>query len=69
MRNKKIDLFVGVAVQESSTHGLGYILTLKRNNINDPVIRAVGVDVSKIIQKILAGVFHTTSHPSKTSDY
>ena len=41
------DLF-GFADQEKITYGLGYSLTLKRNNINDSIIRDNGVDAAKI---------------------
>ena len=44
---KLIDLF-GFADQEKVTYGLGYTLTLKRNNDNDPIIRGNGVDAAKI---------------------
>ena len=46
---KLIDLF-GFADQEKVTHGLGYTLTLNRNN-NDPNIRDNGVDAAKIAIK------------------
>ena len=32
-------------------YGLGYTLTLKRNNNNDPIIRGSGVDGAKIVIK------------------
>ena len=38
----------GFADQEKITYGLGYSLTLKRNNNNDPIIRDNGVDAAKI---------------------
>ena len=41
------DIF-GFADQEKITYGLGYTLTLKRNNNNDPIIRDNGVDAAKI---------------------
>ena len=41
------DIF-GFADQEKITYGLGYSLTLKRNNNNDPIIRDNGVDAAKI---------------------
>ena len=47
VRIKLKDLF-GFADQEKITYGLGYTLTLKRNNINDPIIRDNGVDAAKI---------------------
>ena len=47
VRIKLKDLF-GFADQEKITYGLGYSLTLKRNNINDPIIRDNGVDAAKI---------------------
>ena len=37
VRIKLTDIF-GFADQEKITYGLGYTLTLKRNNINDPII-------------------------------
>ena len=42
-----LDLF-GFADQEKITYGLGYSLTLKHNNNNDPIIRDNGVDAAKI---------------------
>ena len=47
---KLIDLF-GFADQEKVTYGLGYNLTLKRNNNNDPNMRNNGVDAAKIVIK------------------
>ena len=47
VRIKLKDLF-GFADQEKITYGLGYSLTLKRNNNNDPIIRDNGVDAAKI---------------------
>ena len=44
----------GFADQEEITHGLGYSLTLKRNNNNDPIIRDNGVDAAKIDIKDIA---------------
>ena len=41
----------GFADQEKVTYGLGYSLTLKRNNNNDPIIRDNGVDAAKIVIK------------------
>ena len=41
----------GFADQEKITYGLGYSLTLKRNNNNDPIIRDNGVDAAKIVIK------------------
>ena len=38
----------GFADQGKITYGLGYSLTLKRNNNNDPIIRDNGVDAAKI---------------------
>ena len=43
----KLKDFFGFADQEKITYGLGYTLTLKRNNNNDPIIRDNGVDASK----------------------
>ena len=50
VRIKLKDLF-GFADQEKITYGLGYSLTLKRNNNNDPIIRDNGVDAAKIVIK------------------
>ena len=47
VRIKLKDLF-GFADQEKITYGLGYTLTLKRNNNNDAIIRTAGVDASKV---------------------
>ena len=47
---KLIDLF-GFADQEKVTYGLGYTLTLKPNNNNDPIIKGNGVDAAKIVIK------------------
>ena len=47
---KLTDLF-GFAGQEKVTFGLGYTLSLKRNNNNEPNIRAAGVDAAKIVTK------------------
>ena len=47
VRIKLTDIF-GFADQEKITYGLGYTLTLKRNNNNDPIIRDNGVDAAKI---------------------
>ena len=47
---KLIDLFE-FADQEKVTYGLGYTLTLKRNNNNDPIIRTAGVDAANIYIK------------------
>ena len=47
---KLIDLF-GFAVQEKVKNGLGYTLTSKRNNNNDPVIRDNAPDAAKIVIK------------------
>ena len=44
------DLF-GFADQEKVIYGLGYTITLKRNNNNDPIIRGNGVDAAKIFIK------------------
>ena len=50
VRIKLKDLF-GFADQEKITYGLGYSLTLKRNNYNNPIIRDNGVDAAKIVIK------------------
>ena len=50
MRIKLKDLF-GFADQEKITYGLGYTLTLKRNNNNDAIIRGNGVDAAKVVVK------------------
>ena len=47
VRIELTDIF-GFADQEKITYGLGYSLTLKRNNNNDPIIRDNGVDAAKI---------------------
>ena len=47
VRIKLTDIF-GFADQEKITYGLGYTLTLKRNNNNDPIIKDNGVDPAKI---------------------
>ena len=47
VRIKLKDLF-GSADQEKITYGLGYTLTLKRNNNNDAILRGNGVDAAKI---------------------
>ena len=47
VRIKLTDIF-GFADQEKITFGLGYSLTLIRNNNNDPIIRDNGVDAAKI---------------------
>ena len=53
VRIKLKDLFE-FADQEKITYGLGYSLTLKRNNKNDPIIRDNGVDAAKIDIKDIA---------------
>ena len=45
-----IDLF-GFADQEKVSYGLGYTLTLKRNDNTHPIIRGNGVDAAKIVEK------------------
>ena len=50
VRIKSTDM-IGFADQEKITYGLGYSLTLKRNNNNDPIIRDNGVDAAKIVIK------------------
>ena len=47
VRTKLKDLF-GFADQEKITYGLGYTLTLKRNNNNDVIIRGAEVDTAKV---------------------
>ena len=47
VRIKLKDLF-GFADQEKITYGLGYSLTLKRNNNNDPIIRDNAITAAKI---------------------
>ena len=49
-RIKLTDLF-GFADQEKITYGLGYCLTLKRNNNNDPIIRTAATDAAKVVIK------------------
>ena len=44
---KLTDIF-GFADQEKITYGLGYTLTLKRNNNNDPIIRDNAITAAKI---------------------
>ena len=53
VRRKLKDSF-GFADQEKTTYGLGYSLTLKRNNNNDPIIRANAVEATKIDIKDIA---------------
>ena len=48
VRIKSKDLF-GFADQEKIIYGLGYTLTLKRNNNNDPIIRTAGVEAAKVV--------------------
>ena len=50
VRIRLSDIF-GFADQEKITYGLGYSLTLKRNNNHDPIIRDNGVDAAKIVIK------------------
>ena len=50
VRIKLKDLF-GFADQEKITYGLGYTLTLKRNNNNDAILRSVGGDATKVVIK------------------
>ena len=47
VRIKLTDIF-GFADQEKITYGLGYTLTLKRNNNNDPIIRDNAITAAKI---------------------
>ena len=47
VRIKLTDIF-GFADQEKITYGLGYSLTLKRNNNNDPIIRDNAITAAKI---------------------
>ena len=53
VRIKLTDIFV-FADQEKITYGLGYSLTLKRNNNNDSIIRDNGVDAAKINIKAIS---------------
>ena len=48
VRIKLTDIFGFDFDQEKITYGLGYTLTLKRNNNNDSIIRDNGVDAAKI---------------------
>ena len=49
----------GFADQEKTTYGLGYRLTLKRNNNNDAIVRDAGVEGAKInIKQIEWCVLH-----------
>ena len=48
MRFKLEDIF-GFADQEKVTCGLGYNITLKRNNNNDPNVRTAEVDAAKTV--------------------
>lgn len=50
LKIKLTDLF-GFADQEKVTYGLGYTLTLKRNNNNDVIIRDNGVQNAKVVIK------------------
>ena len=50
VRIKLKDLF-GFADQEKITYGLGYTLTSKRNNNNDPIIRTAAADAAKVVVK------------------
>ena len=50
VRIKLKDLF-GFADQEKITYGLGYTLTLKRNNNNDAIFRTAAVDAAKVVVK------------------
>ena len=50
VRIKLKDLF-GFADQEKTTYGLGYTLTLKRNNNKDPIIGTAAVDAAKVVVK------------------
>ena len=47
MRLELADVF-GYADREKKTYGLGYTLTLKRNNINDPIISDNAIAVAKL---------------------
>ena len=49
--NIKLIYLFAFADQEKVTYGLGYTLTLKRNNNNDPIIRTAGVDAAKFVIK------------------
>ena len=59
VRIELTDIF-GFADQEKLTYGLGYSLTLKRNNNNDPIIRDNGVDAAKIVIKDIWYIPHYT---------
>ena len=49
--NIKLIDFIGFADQEKVTYGLGYTLTIKRNNTNDPIIKDNTTDAAKIVLK------------------
>ena len=57
VRIKLINLF-GVADQEKITYGLGYTLTLKRNNNNDAIIRGAAVDAAKVVVRDISWYIH-----------
>ena len=56
VRIKLRNLF-GFADQEKITYGLGYTLTLKRNNIIDAIIRGAAVDAAKVVVKDISWYF------------
>ena len=64
VRIKLTDIF-GFADQEKITYGLGYSLTLKRNNNKDPIIRDNGVDAAKINIKDIWYIPHYTPSMEK----
>ena len=57
VRIKLINLF-GVADQGKITYGLGYTLTLKRNNNNDAIIRGAAVDAAKVVVRDISWYIH-----------
>ena len=66
VRIKLKDLF-GFADQENITYGLGYTLTLKRNNNNDPIIRDNGVDAYER-HLLVYSTLHTINGKPTTRD-
>ena len=67
MRIKLKDLF-GFADQEKRTYGLGYTLTLKRNNNNDVVFRTAAVDAAKLVVKDISWYIPHCVPVSKTNN-
>ena len=49
--NIKLTYLFEFAVQEKVTYGLGYTLTSKQKNNNDPIVRTTGVDAAKLVVK------------------